>query len=145
MSQSDDSERFKPTWAKAQADTAFREDLDRGATRYEAYRRYKSRVRAAAKQHTAGPPPVSLKVSRGPAMQSQGGFHRSIWWTWLLKEQPRRRTRPKPASQRLRPATARLTTAVRVATCREVTERFVRWREKVPFRVQGFKGFGQEV
>ena len=43
-SQSDDSECFKPTWAKAQADTAFREDLDRGATRYEAYRRHKSRV-----------------------------------------------------------------------------------------------------
>ena len=75
-SQSDGSEQFKPTWAKAQADPAFRADLERGATRHEAFKRYKSRVRAAAKQHAAGPPPVSLKVSRGPAMQSQGGFHR---------------------------------------------------------------------
>ena len=74
-SQSDRPEQFKPTWAKAQADPAFRADLERGATRHEAFKRYKSRVRAA-KQHAAGPPPVSLKVSRGPAMQSQGGLHR---------------------------------------------------------------------
>ena len=75
-SQSDRPEQFKPTWAKAQADPAFRADLERGATRHEAFKRYKSRVRAAGKQHAAGPPPVSLKVSRGPAMQSQGGLHR---------------------------------------------------------------------
>ena len=75
-SQSETSESFKPTWAKANADAAFKEDLARGATRHEAFKRYKSRVRAAAKQHEAGPPPVNFNVSRGPAMQSKGGFHR---------------------------------------------------------------------
>ena len=77
-----DVPRPKATTATAEADPKFHECLARGASRYEAFKQHKSRLRTRAYQDFYGleptPPQRRVRRSPGPSMMSRGGFHRRL-------------------------------------------------------------------